>query len=305
MRKILGKTGFISCLVIFLTSTAIFSGWQFYKIETACVRVPVGFSDSNLPTFEVLIEGIAYTVEMDLGSKADLMLTKNTFMQLNKKPEKMVRWRDAKGNPYETAAYLIKKVTVKELKWSNLEASEMNLDAEAISILKEDPNPSPPDSRKAGRVGLPFLRKANICLDFSNKAFFFCNSLKELHQKGIFPKKFSSIPFHFIRNTVVIQAETVLGTLNLGVDTGCTVSLVKAPLLEGKELKKDWRGLDCFTTSHFIMGGNDFGKLSLYSFPIAPQIREVDGLLGMDFLKKHVIYIDYRKQLILIGNKDP
>jgi hypothetical protein len=48
------------------------------------------------------------------------------------------------------------------------------------------------------------------------------------------------------------------------------------------------------------MGNTNFGPMDLYSFDICEEMTDGEGLLGMDFLKKHRIYLDFDKKLAYI-----
>jgi hypothetical protein len=110
------------------------------------------------------------------------------------------------------------------------------------------------------------------------------------------------VPFHFDRGAMLVQAETDIGKLNLAFDTGASLTLVRSSFVKDLTSQKDFRGLFFCTISHFAIGGRNFGKLDLYPFDVVPQFQKMDGILGVDFLKNHVIYIDYKDKIIYIGD---
>jgi hypothetical protein len=70
--------------------------------------------------------------------------------------------------------------------------------------------------------------------------------------------------------------------------------------LQDQECATDERGFSFFNTRKFSIGNNDFGSKNLFLYDIVPELQEIDGLLGMDFLKNHVVYIDYKSRTVYI-----
>lgn len=60
---------------------------------------------------------------------------------------------------------------------------------------------------------------------------------------------------------------------------------------KGQTHAKDSRGFQVFTTQKFFIGDKEFGAKDLFLYDIAPELKEIDGMLGMDFLEKHIVYI--------------
>jgi len=56
-------------------------------------------------------------------------------------------------------------------------------------------------------------------------------------------------------------------------------------------------------SSRLVLGGEDFGKKSLYLVDFTEKITEIDGCIGMDFLKQHVLYLDFKNNLAYIDKK--
>ena len=101
---------------------------------------------------------------------------------------------------------------------------------------------------------------------------------------------------------MLVQVETDVGKLNLAVDTGATATLIKPSLVKNLPLKKDKHGCSFCITSRFAFAERNFGQLDLYIYDLIPQFQEIDGFLGMDFLRNHVVYIDYKDKFIYIGD---
>ena len=103
----------------------------------------------------------------------------------------------------------------------------------------------------------------------------------------------------------VFSVNTDMGVIRLSIDTGASGTFVRSSRLEGREVHKIDHTLPVFTSSTFVIGGKDFGSMDLHLLNIAPEWHEIDGLLGMDFLENHVVYIDNQKNVVYIGECNP
>ena len=73
---------------------------------------------------------------------------------------------------------------------------------------------------------------------------------------------------------------------------------------ENIEKKKGYYGFPIFTTSQFTINGTDFGSKDLYFINMTNELHDIDGVIGMDFIKKQVMYIDFSKEIIYIQHSD-
>lgn len=59
-------------------------------------------------------------------------------------------------------------------------------------------------------------------------------------------------------------------------------------------------GFPSLSSDTFSIGGTNFGSKPLYFIDITEELDEIDGFLGMDFIKDHVIYIDFDHHILYI-----
>lgn len=98
-----------------------------------------------------------------------------------------------------------------------------------------------------------------------------------------------------------MKIDSDIGELVLILDTGSTSTIVSEKLYPVETEKIfDCRGLLAFTSKRFSIRDRDFGPKNLYFMEIAKDLQEFDGVLGMDFIKDNVIYIDFTKSEIYI-----
>lgn len=53
-------------------------------------------------------------------------------------------------------------------------------------------------------------------------------------------------------------------------------------------------------SSTFDMSLAHFGEQTFYFMPMGEELKDIDGFLGMDFIKKHVMYIDFDRKVLYI-----
>lgn len=101
------------------------------------------------------------------------------------------------------------------------------------------------------------------------------------------------------------------GKINMLYDSGATVSLIKVKHLKGKtEIHKDKITLIGITGHKARTIGKFYATIDLNNQKIKHAIyvvkddfpMEYDGIIGVDFLQKHRVSCDYKKQELQIGN---
>lgn len=265
--------------------------------------MPVGFSDANIPFTEVEIDGKVYFFEIDSGCDFPLSMRRDLLDRIGRKEHIGTgKWRDVKGNWYETPAYLLQKLNLGNLEFNDILVQQEDDDF-LINTTLGDWDDDDAEETKQGTIGLPLLKEKNVLFDFSNYIFLVSNDFAKLEEDGYDLDSMIKVPFE-AEEGIVLSVETDLGIQKLMIDTGCTLNLIRSSLTQDEDLEEGELGLPLFTTSQFILGGHDFGSLELHLFDIAPEFDEIDGLLGMDFLDHHVLYFDFENDVAYIGKVD-
>jgi hypothetical protein len=83
------------------------------------------------------------------------------------------------------------------------------------------------------------------------------------------------------------------------VSTGESRTEIKSYKGERKKTVKDEEGHLFFNSEIFVLGDKDFGeqRLTLFDFK---NLNGLHGTLGMDFLHRHLIYVDYLNKFLYI-----
>ncbi len=288
---------FLSVVLIVLISLVI---W-FFKEKPYYTNIPIRFTSGSIPLVEIEIQGKEYTVEIDLGSEFQLTLAKKVIDQLYKQSCGTLVSRDMKGRAYKKLAYRIPLVKMNNISFSDVLIDEQSEEFIENNLFWTDPSSNRKVGNKVGVLGRELIETKNLLLDFKNHKFLITNDVKKLKDDGYNLAEFAKLPFEMTRTGAVLVVDTDMGKVRLSVDTGCTVSLLRASHLPKETPTQDEKyNLPLVTTSQFEIGEKNFGPMDLYLIDIAPQLHEIDGLLGMDFLKKHIVYLDHAKKIAYI-----
>lgn len=267
--------------------------------------ISIMFTSFGCPAVLTTIEGKTYLLQLDLGSKFPLSLSKDILESINeKKHHGAAQWRDAKGNFYESPSYLIPSIKIGDLVLTDLVTRQENEAYRANTTLWNDNKEQKNfPNKQMGSLGRPLLEKTNILLDFQNSQMIPCNNKQQLQKMGFYLNRMVKVPFEQgEKGIIIINVETDTGILRLGLDTGATITLIRPSRVQDQKCTIDARGFCAFTTQKFSIGNNNFGSKNLFLYDFTPELLDIDGILGMDFLKNHIIYIDYKNKMIYVGD---
>jgi hypothetical protein len=301
------KKNIYSRISIFLSALVLIGFFCIYFNSSSLIRIPVSFTHAETPAVTANIEGKSYAVELDLGSKFQLALDQSVLDSiLEKRSSGKANWRDLHGNFYECASYILPRVSIANLVLKNITANQESNDFKKNVTLWRDKEKNVTAVRCSGSLGRPLLEKTNLLLDLQNSEMIACKSSDQLKKAGFLLNRMVQVPFEENGTKgIIIKVDTDLGALKLAIDTGATSTLVRTPNFQVQNKATDERGFQFVDSKMFVIGNRDFGAKKLILYKITPELTFVDGLLGMDFLKKHVVYIDYKNKVVYIGKSQP
>lgn len=284
--------------IFFIFGCASF--FYLFGVNSHCKFISVTFDSFRLPVIEMEIEGKPYPLVIDLGSSAQLSLDTEVLEKINKKKWCESYFLDYKGIHYKTPNYLLPSVKLGETLLYEVMSEERNENFfnNTIIISSTEKSDNTPTEEK-GTIGWPLLKRKNLLLDFPRSRIAIVDSAKQIDH---LLKDMLKVPFKITKSGVTITVETDIGEMRLVLDTGASFICIRSSQYDGDNRKKDSRGREYFSTSQFEIEGKNFGRESLYLLDITPKMKELDGCLGMDFLKYHTVYIDFRKNLLYISD---
>lgn len=258
---------------------------------------PIVFDDDDLPFIEMEIEGNVYPLLIDLGSYAQMSVDREVLEKINKNAYGIAKFEDFQGNRYESRKYLIPEIKIGNTIFAEVITKEENKDFKKKIILWESPDCPP--SKIGGKVGRALLKRKNILLDFPNSRMAFFEKAESFKSSN-FPDNFLATPFEITSLGITLKIQIDLGEKKFILDSGSTLSAIRSSQCKNLACQKGENGLSYFTSSQLIIGNKSFDEIRLHLLDIA-EIEQIDGVLGMDFMRRHAFYIDFRRKTLYIN----
>lgn len=261
---------------IITLSAALF--WFSFEREGTYNRLFLSFDADKLPCTEVVIQGQHYLAKLSLGADFPLSLNKTALAQLEKKDAGKVWIKDLFGENIEFQTYRIDEIRLG------------NLCMKDVLVLEKE------GEHELGAIGRPLLTRYNLLLDFRKSTLIMTNRFKHLEKVGYGREDWVRTPIQLGPAGVVLKTTTDRGTAHLSLGFATVNSLIK-PVSYNSEEELPTH----FSMSRFLIGETNFGTLDFHPCPIAnTHLSEVDGILGMDFLYRHLTYLDFDNQCAYI-----
>ncbi|HSX04126.1 MAG TPA: hypothetical protein VLG76_05295 [Rhabdochlamydiaceae bacterium] len=239
-----------------------------------CYVFPVTYNKYACPLITTQLEGNPYTLSVSVGSRFPIFLRQKVLDGIDKQFQGMDLYRSIDGSQEEVPYYLVPKLKVGDLVLKNVFAYHSDKD----------------DHDGLGKfLGGDF----NLLLDFPHDRIVACDRLSKLQTKGVADHNWIQLPFEMDRVGVVLNVDTDFGTCKLVLNTGCTVSVLKSSVFPANTSFS-------YVSSSFILDGHQFPNISFKSFEFPKDLNEIDGFIGMDFLKEYTIYLDYAHKVAYI-----
>jgi hypothetical protein len=253
----------------------------------------------NIPLVTVLIEGKRYHVDFDSGSQRQLRLRKELLHSIaNKKPSDPSEFFDVKGNEYVEPSFLVPEVTLDSMTLTDVKVLELDESfLQNTHIVKKSNEPEASE----GILGFDAFRNNNLLFDFAHSTLIICDDKKTLESQGYRLSSMIQAPFGQYKKCIFVTVETDMGPLKLIVDSGASLTAVRAALFQEQVCQKSVYDSPKYTTSTFALNGKNFGPQDLMLLEITGKMAECDGVLGMDFLLQHQLYIDRQNKTVYIG----
>jgi hypothetical protein len=203
---------------------------------------------------------------VDIGSRFPLALRREMLNGIiDKQPLGTIIVHNINGQKCEVPTYLIPKLKVGNLTLKNVvshESQEEDYDA----------------------LGQFLGEEFNLLVDFPHSRIIACDTFAKLRAKKLVGKHWVRVPFEMHRSGIVFHVNTDFGTRRLVINTTSTLTLLGSSYIpNGKP----------FISSSFLLGGQQFGNVTFDPIDLPDGLREIDGFIGMDFLKEHAVYFDY------------
>ena len=222
------------------------------------------------------MQGNPCTLRIDIGCRFPLFLDKKILDGLKKQPKGTQICRNIYGNQEEALHYLIPQLKLGDLVLKNATAYQT-------------------DEERHNSLGMFLGSQFNLLLDFTQDRIIACDSFSKLCNKKIADKTWIQLPFEMHRSGIALYADTDFGTRKLVLSTACANSLFNSCTFAAND------ELAPYVSSSFALGGHQFPNVTFEYFALPEDLKDIDGIIGMDYLKEHAIYLDYTNKTAYIA----
>ncbi|MEX0961754.1 MAG: hypothetical protein WDZ28_02725 [Simkaniaceae bacterium] len=254
--------------------------------------IPLQYTDAGSPCVMIHINGKKIDAIIDTGSCYEITIPYDSSILEQLKKIKDSCSINFKGEKAKSSQYILPSCQIEGYKIQNIIAEvDMSIDPNRyeVSIIGEAKGVV--DSNKTGAIGRPFLLRSNIYFDFPNDQMSFISEKEFASMKD----QFVLIPFEETWMGFQLIVDTDFGSLKCLLDTGSSLSFIQNRFGNNFTTIQDNYGNECLQSEKLILSGVDYGKNNLYPLKMK-AFSEIDGILGMDFLKSKSLYIDYRNK---------
>lgn len=303
MKRIIFLFLFFSNIVIAQNELALLPTSDYHLLNSPNSEFSTTFTSfelvNGLPVVQAELNGRKGNYIIDTGAPGIVINAKN------RKTTKTVSGGSLNSN------FEIEEVKIEAFQWENIQLSNITGLALDISHLEEST-----EKEIAGLIGFEILENFEVFFDFESKKIQIYHSKKsDLHKNS---KPSEVIPFELQGHIPIIEVKIEDQKLKMGLDTGAETNLIDKQIL--KKLNKDnlsnprveeLRGLDGNIQRQIATEirstqtkTNDFQNMKYLTSDFSKINEtyglELDGLLGMPFLKAAKISINYKKRKIYI-----
>ena len=235
-----------------------------------------------------------------------ITLTSNILNKLNnvKYTRKTQTVRDLQGRKATLREFILPKIQMAGLVINNIKGIETH------PFPWGSGSDEPPESAKNGVIGLGFVAKFNIIIDYKNAKLILIKGDGFPPGYDIFSWK--KIPFTMSRGNVITSANRLNSSkkkLSLLWDTGVPFNFIKPASTTFGEIKSCTKIIvdkpgdnlkecnEIITT--FIMGNYHFKNMNFHIDSM--KGLPADGIIGEPFFKTHAVYINFSQRMLAIN----
>jgi hypothetical protein len=229
----------------------------------------VTFDEYDYPFITTELQNQSALLAVDVGSRFPLALCRETLDGISdKQPHGTIIVHHMDGLKREVPSYLISKMKVGDLTLKNVIAHESQEEGHDV-------------------LGQFLGGEFNLLLDFPRSRIIACDTFSKLHEKELALKRWVKVPFEMDCSGIVLNVDTDHGVRKLAINTTCTFTHLRSSLLSSVQPS---------VSSSFSLGGQPLGKVVFRPVDLPEGLAGIDGFIGVDFLRTHVLYIDYKNK---------
>lgn len=259
------------------------------------------FPFTDQPTIQIEIENKNYSLLLDLGSSHPIDLRKEKMKKIkNKQFADSSEYVGIRGKAYPTQGFRLPKVILANLTIDGLIGFEENSDflddakisqstklwnrfKNTLELLMID-----------GRIGWTFFKEGVAFFNFPQSELIIAKNITAFTNEARYSlKEFIQIPFQIEKWGITLLIETDLGPQQFLLDTGATHSVIRNSIFPENLAS------NLYTSNKLKIKNNQLGPWKFLLFEYNNEMR-CDGILGVDFFKRHLICLDFQNHTAYI-----
>lgn len=261
-----------------------------HKVYYIPISIPK-INNDGIPYLPIKIENQTILAQLSLGFQGYFALSSSILDAIQyKKYLHLMTYYKMFDTENQSKVYEIPRIEVGPFSLIRTNAYELSEDffESQISFLKEI---SPQIDRNFSIIGWHAFLKTNLFLDVANSLTGLADSIETLQQNGYKEKDFVKVPLLMDRGFLEIEVEGPEGFLRCILATGASHNIMHK-YKEGQTLEQSIYDNSPSDIS-LTIGGENFGPTLFFHFPIQTSQLRNDAILGMEFLKKHILFLDF------------
>jgi hypothetical protein len=257
----------------------------------------IKFNAANIPCLLLTIGDQTISTKLDLGFEGNVSCLREVLAKIEDKKylrtRKMYKFR---GVCREEKIFVMPPFSLGKIVFSNMECQEDDVEFRTIgSLLKEGEEVS---LSEPAIIGWHLFRTVNLLLDLGNSKIAFCDSLATLQNEGYADRRFVKSELLIKRGFIECNVTLPEGPLRCVLDTGCTWNILHKELEDNQLVEQmAWGPNNVRHVPSLKIGEIDFGAVDFHYLPVNLPI-DVQAFLGMEFLSKHIVFIDFAENCI-------
>lgn len=240
----------------------------------------------NFPVITAQIDGIGVPLVFDLPDESAVALKQTVIDRVKTSPAgETHRALDAMGNVIQSGTFKLRRLQIGNVVFTDVIGRPDLHDAAYQSA----------NVGQQGYLGTALLKSYKVVLDYPNRQFTLISGNSTKKQSG----KCKGVPVPFLpdwNGTPITKALTDFGELTAVWDTAVPVSILRRT--NAQKLSDDVIN-ETATTKRLVLGGTDFGPLTLDVADYA-EPAGTDMFIGYSFFVNHVVCVDFPGKRFLI-----
>lgn len=244
----------------------------------------------NLPQVTLTIGGKEVLLLLDTGSRNALHLPIEVINTIPNKVEQAnkIKSIDLSGNINESRQFIVNNLELGSFIFKNVDVLEYKNWGLAIS---SENSRKQQGEESFSVIGLDLFKDYLLTINFPERQLIISD---EYNSYAMLDNTWISLPFVIDKEGIVISVSDGIKTYKMVLDTGATFSIIKESSLAQKtiQINKD----DGYQFIDLKVNNLDSNKIKAIILDSLPAEFQADGLLGGDFLNKHIVKIDFKNK---------